>query len=122
MNLSDSLQNCKRLFTLRSLDLGSGANGYIPLQAQRSFVSSEVIFNHTDFGSGYLHLAYFGVTTLLLRRLVRSTALAPLCLDMSVLNAVRQYAYDTAQKATALVASLRPEHLDAFWYFGMFGR
>ncbi|KAL1632846.1 hypothetical protein SLS56_003336 [Neofusicoccum ribis] len=67
--------------------------------------------------NGYLHLAYFGVTTLLLRRLVRSTALAPLCLDISVLNAVRQYAYDTAQKATALVASLRPEHLDSFWYF-----
>ncbi|KAF4306316.1 hypothetical protein GTA08_BOTSDO05741 [Botryosphaeria dothidea] len=27
------------------------------------------------------------------------------------------YAYDTAMKATSLVASLRPEHLDAFWYF-----
>lgn len=48
---------------------------------------------------------------------MRSTALAPLCLDIPVLSFIRQQAHETAQQATSLVASLRLEHLDAFWYF-----
>lgn len=66
---------------------------------------------------GNLHLAYFGVKINILRRLVRSTALAPLCLDVPVLSSIRQQAHETAQQATTLVSALRLEHLDAFWYF-----
>ncbi|KAL5387958.1 hypothetical protein DPSP01_003356 [Paraphaeosphaeria sporulosa] len=67
--------------------------------------------------NGNIHLAYYGVKINVLRRLVRSTALAPLCLDMAALTAIRVQAHETAQQATSLVASLRLEHLDGFWYF-----
>ncbi|KAJ4304611.1 hypothetical protein N0V90_000137 [Kalmusia sp. IMI 367209] len=67
--------------------------------------------------SGNIHLAYFGVKINVLRRLVRSTALAPLCLDIQVLSTIRAQAHETAQQATSFVASLRLEHLDSFWYF-----
>ncbi|KAF2653313.1 hypothetical protein K491DRAFT_603127 [Lophiostoma macrostomum CBS 122681] len=67
--------------------------------------------------NGNVHLAFYAVKISILRRLVRSTALAPLCTDVDVLNTIRQQAHETAQQAIVLVASLRLEHLDAFWYF-----
>lgn len=67
--------------------------------------------------AGNIHLAYYGVKINILRRLVRSTALAPLCLDIPMLGSIRQQAHETAQRATSFVESLRLEHLDAFWYF-----
>lgn len=67
--------------------------------------------------AGNIHLAYYRVNINVLRRLVRSNALAPLCLDIAALTAIRVQAHETAQQATALVASLRLEHLDSFWYF-----
>ena len=51
------------------------------------------------------------------RRLIRSTALAPPCLDDYVLSAIRQLALQTAQDAIRFVMNLRPDHLEAFWYF-----
>ncbi|KAL1600491.1 hypothetical protein SLS60_006877 [Paraconiothyrium brasiliense] len=67
--------------------------------------------------NGNIHLAYYGVKINVLRRLVRSTALAPLCLDIPALTAIRVHAHETAQQATSFVASLRLEHLDSFWHF-----
>lgn len=66
---------------------------------------------------GYLHFSYYGVVMALLRRLIRSTALPPRCLDHAVLGNVRQVALETAQSAISFVKSLRPDHLEAFWYF-----
>ncbi|KAF2645506.1 hypothetical protein P280DRAFT_389599 [Massarina eburnea CBS 473.64] len=67
--------------------------------------------------NGNIHLAYCTAKINILRRLVRSTALAPLCLDISVLSSIRHQAHETAKEAVATVASLRLEHLDAFWCF-----
>ncbi|KAH6889726.1 fungal-specific transcription factor domain-containing protein [Thelonectria olida] len=66
---------------------------------------------------GYLHFSYYGVAMTLLRRLIRSTALPPRCTDDRVLSEIRQIALQTAQSATNFVTSLRPDHLEAFWYF-----
>lgn len=66
---------------------------------------------------GYLHFSYFGVVMTLLRRLIRSTALSPRCADHAVLGDIRQVALETAQNAINFVTSLRPDHLEAFWYF-----
>lgn len=66
---------------------------------------------------GYLHFSYYGVMMALLRRLIRSTALPPLCSDDRVLSDIRQIALQTAQNAINFVTSLRPDHLEAFWYF-----
>ncbi|KAF4981868.1 hypothetical protein FZEAL_2388 [Fusarium zealandicum] len=66
---------------------------------------------------GYLHFSYYGVVMTLLRRLIRSTALPMRCSDDRVLADIRQIALQTAQSAIAFVTSLRPDHLEAFWYF-----
>ncbi|KAF4344374.1 hypothetical protein FBEOM_1768 [Fusarium beomiforme] len=66
---------------------------------------------------GYLHFSYYGVVMTLLRRLIRSTALPPRCSDDRVLSSIRQIALQTAQSAISFVISLRPDHLEAFWYF-----
>ncbi|KAH7117268.1 hypothetical protein B0J13DRAFT_652947 [Dactylonectria estremocensis] len=66
---------------------------------------------------GYLHFSYYGVAMTLLRRLVRSTALPPRCTDDRVLSDIRQIALQTAQSAIGFVTNLRPDHLEAFWYF-----
>ncbi|KAH7118222.1 fungal-specific transcription factor domain-containing protein [Dactylonectria estremocensis] len=66
---------------------------------------------------GYLHFSYYGVAMTLLRRLIRSTALPPRCTDDRVLSDIRQIALQTAQSAISFVTSLRPDHLEAFWYF-----
>ncbi|KAF2503184.1 hypothetical protein BU16DRAFT_588778 [Lophium mytilinum] len=67
--------------------------------------------------SGYLYFSYHGLMITLLRRLVRSTALAPLCTDQIVVGNIRQLAFDTAVEAMTFVSTLRPDHLEAFWYF-----
>ncbi|KAH3955528.1 hypothetical protein HBH53_000180 [Parastagonospora nodorum] len=67
--------------------------------------------------NGNIHLAFYAAKISILRRLVRSTALAPLCIDVDVLSAIRQLAHATTQQAIELVASLRLEHLEAFWFF-----
>jgi hypothetical protein len=66
----------------------------------------------------FLHLCYHGVTTNIIRRLVRSTALAPLCVDTTILSTVRQIAYDAAHEALNFATNLRSDDLEAFWYFG----
>jgi hypothetical protein len=66
---------------------------------------------------GYLHFSYHGVMITLLRRLIRSTILPPRCVDDQVLADIRQLALQTAQGAIAFVTNLRPDHLEAFWYF-----
>ncbi|KAI5468059.1 fungal-specific transcription factor domain-containing protein [Mariannaea sp. PMI_226] len=66
---------------------------------------------------GFLHFSYYGVAMTLLRRLIRSTALPPRCTDDRVLCEIRQIALQTAQSAISFVTSLRPDHLEAFWYF-----
>jgi hypothetical protein len=72
----------------------------------------------TKFLKGYLHLSFFTVKITLLRRLTRSTALEPLCLEVDILTHTRQLAHETAQEAITFVSGLRPDHLEAFWYFG----
>ena len=66
---------------------------------------------------GYLHFSYYGVVMTLLRRLIRSTALPPRCVDHAVLGDIRQVALEVAQNAITFVTNLRPDHLEAFWYF-----
>jgi hypothetical protein len=66
---------------------------------------------------GHLHLSYYGVLMAIHRRLIRSTALPPRCLDDSLLLTVRQLALQTAQCVIGLVIALRPDQLEAFWYF-----
>ncbi|KAB8255947.1 fungal-specific transcription factor domain-containing protein [Aspergillus pseudonomiae] len=53
----------------------------------------------------------------LMRRIIRSTALAPLCSHVGVLNDTRKLASDSAEAAMAFVRTLRPDHLEAFWFF-----
>lgn len=67
--------------------------------------------------NGYLHLSYYGTVMSLLRRLIRSTALTPICTDIFVLSQTRQVAHQTAASAMKLVSSLRADQLEAFWYF-----
>jgi hypothetical protein len=76
-----------------------------------------VIYQRKLCFHGYLHFSYYGVVMTLLRRLIRSTALPPRCSDDRVLSNIRQIALQTAQDAISFVISLRPDHLEAFWYF-----
>lgn len=66
---------------------------------------------------GYLHFSYYGVLMTILRRLIRSTALQPKCTNNHILSEIRQLSLNTAQNAIAFVTSLRPDQLQAFWYF-----
>jgi hypothetical protein len=63
---------------------------------------------------GYLQLSFFIVKITLSYRLIRPTALEPLCLDVGILTYTRQMAHVTAQEIIAYVSSLRPDHLEAF--------
>ncbi|KAH7109003.1 fungal-specific transcription factor domain-containing protein [Dactylonectria macrodidyma] len=76
-----------------------------------------VIYHRKLCFHGYLHFSYYGVAMTLLRRLIRSTALPPRCTDDRVLSEIRQIALQTAQSAISFVTNLRPDHLEAFWYF-----
>ena len=53
----------------------------------------------------------------LLRRLIRSTVLPPWCHDDKILSEIRQIALQTAQGAISFAKNLRPDQLEAFWYF-----
>ncbi|KAG9257374.1 fungal-specific transcription factor domain-containing protein [Emericellopsis atlantica] len=77
----------------------------------------EVTYQRKLCFHGHLHFSYYGVVMAILRRLVRSTALPPRCLDHAVLGEIRQISLETAQCAIAFVTSLRPDHIEAFWYF-----
>jgi hypothetical protein len=66
---------------------------------------------------GYLHFSYYGVLMTVLRRLIRSTVLQPKCTNNHILSEIRQLSLNTAQNAIAFVTSLRPDQLQAFWYF-----
>ncbi|KAH7160529.1 fungal-specific transcription factor domain-containing protein [Dactylonectria estremocensis] len=66
---------------------------------------------------GYLHFSYYGVAITLLRRLIRSTALSPRYIDDRIISDIRHIALQTAQSAISFVTNLRPDHLEAFWYF-----
>jgi hypothetical protein len=71
---------------------------------------------------GYLHLAYFATEISIHRRIVLSlspspeTAPAP-SLDPYMLYIIRSAAKTRLISALDFVNRLRPEHLDAFWYF-----
>ncbi len=80
-------------------------------------LSMEVQFIRRLCSNGYLHLSYYGTVISLLRRLIRSTALAPICTDIFVLSQTRQLAHQTAASAMKFVSSLRADQLEAFWYF-----
>ncbi|KAI5803183.1 fungal-specific transcription factor domain-containing protein [Geopyxis carbonaria] len=67
--------------------------------------------------NGYLHLHYYAACITLHRRITRSTALAPLCNDTTVLITSRDSARRTAESAVRFVSTLRADHLEAFWYF-----
>ncbi|KAE8411829.1 hypothetical protein BDV36DRAFT_75284 [Aspergillus pseudocaelatus] len=67
--------------------------------------------------NGFLHLSYHSLVLTLMRRIIRSTALAPLCSHVAVLNDTRKLASDSAEAAMAFVRTLRPDHLEAFWFF-----
>ncbi|KAI1265961.1 hypothetical protein F5Y18DRAFT_426473 [Xylariaceae sp. FL1019] len=66
---------------------------------------------------GYVYLCYYGLAINISRRLVRSTALAPLCSDPAILFTIRQQASQIAVEATNFVSSLRLDQLESFWYF-----
>lgn len=55
----------------------------------------------------------------LVRRLVRSAALPPRTQNNEVLSEIRKVGFEVAQAAMKLVTSLRPDHLEAFWFSGM---
>lgn len=86
--------------------------GTIPPSLQMSIIYQRKLCFH-----GYLHFSYYGVAMTLLRRLIRSTALPPRCSDDRVLSDIRQIALQTAQSAINFVTNLRPDQLEAFWYF-----
>jgi len=66
--------------------------------------------------AGNVHFAYYGLQMTILRRLVRSTTLAPLCQDHDILAAIRQAGRRVAEDTTTFIGNLRPDHTEAFWY------
>ncbi|KAH8895254.1 hypothetical protein GQ53DRAFT_48780 [Thozetella sp. PMI_491] len=83
----------------------------IPSSLQMSIAYQRKLCFH-----GYLHFSYYGVTMAILRRLIRSTAMPPRC-EEELLGRVRQIALQTTQNAIGFVLALRPDQLEAFWYF-----
>jgi hypothetical protein len=57
---------------------------------------------------GYLHLGYYAVETTLHRPTIRSLS--------SLHSVCRQAAHIRLQSVMTVVSSLRPEHLQSFWY------
>lgn len=80
-------------------------------------LSLDIVYQRKLNFHGSLHLSYYGVVMALLRRLIRSTALAPRCMDDSVIAAIRQLGLQTSQSAIDVVANLRHDQMEAFWYF-----
>ncbi|KAI4909756.1 hypothetical protein J4E85_011578 [Alternaria conjuncta] len=62
---------------------------------------------------GYLHLGYYAVEMTLHRRIIRSLSPAD---DLELHNICRQAAQIRLTSAMSFVQSLRPEHLQSFWY------
>lgn len=114
-----NLKNCTRQDTVELYNEGlpileSLASWHAGLAPS---LSMEVQSMRRLCSNGYLHLSYYGAVVSLLRRLIRSTALAPICTDIFVLNQTRQLAHETAAAAMKFVSSLRADQLEAFWYF-----
>ncbi|KAK3720897.1 Fungal specific transcription factor [Vermiconidia calcicola] len=65
--------------------------------------------------TGYLHLGYFATEISIHRRIVQS--LDPVTADPYMLYICRSAAKTRLISAMDFVNRLRPEHLDAFWYF-----
>ncbi|KAK3063033.1 Fungal specific transcription factor, partial [Teratosphaeriaceae sp. CCFEE 6253] len=65
--------------------------------------------------TGYLHLGYFATEISIHRRIVQS--LDPATADPYMLYICRSAAKTRLISAMDFVNRLRPEHLDAFWYF-----
>ncbi|KAH5275252.1 hypothetical protein HBI37_021020 [Parastagonospora nodorum] len=63
--------------------------------------------------TGYLHLGYYAVEMTLHRRILRSLSSAD---DPSLRSICRQAAQVRLKSAMDFVSSLRPEHLQSFWY------
>ena len=63
--------------------------------------------------TGYLHLSYYAVEMTLHRRIIRSLSSAD---DTSLRSICRQAAQVRLKSAMDFVSSLRPEHLQSFWY------
>lgn len=76
--------------------------------------STWTIHRLTTSCKGYLHFSYYGVMMNLLRPLIRG---AGSCKNHATLSSIRQRALNTAQGAINFVGELRPDHLEAFWYF-----
>lgn len=67
--------------------------------------------------TGYLHLAYFATEISIHRRIVQSLGDASNPTDPYMLYICRSAAKTRLISALEFVNRLRPEHLDAFWYF-----
>ncbi|KAB8228762.1 fungal specific transcription factor domain-containing protein [Aspergillus alliaceus] len=67
--------------------------------------------------NGSLHLSYHSLILTLLRRIIRSIALVSICSNITVLNDTRKLASDAVEAAMVFVRTLRPDHLEAFWFF-----
>lgn len=63
--------------------------------------------------TGYLHLGYYAVEITLHRRIIRSLSSAD---DPALQSICRQAAQARLKSAMDFVQSLRPEHLQSFWY------
>ncbi|OAL00678.1 hypothetical protein IQ06DRAFT_182280, partial [Phaeosphaeriaceae sp. SRC1lsM3a] len=63
--------------------------------------------------TGYLHLGYYAVEMTLHRRIIRSLSSVD---DQSLRTICRQAAQVRLKSAMDFVSSLRPEHLQSFWY------
>ena len=77
----------------------------------------DVVYQRRLSFHGSLHLSFYGVQITLLRRLIRSTPFGPGFAHRDILSDIRQRALHAAQSAVSLVATLRPDQVQAFWYF-----
>ncbi|KAJ9639166.1 hypothetical protein H2204_003776 [Knufia peltigerae] len=110
---SSASQDCDELFCSIMPLVQQLQQWYIDLPAS---VSLTVRYQRQLSPHGYLHLAYHGVMMNLVRRLVRSAALPPRTQNNEVLSEIRKVGFEVAQAAMKLVTSLRPDHLEAFWF------
>ncbi|KAI5305429.1 hypothetical protein KEM56_004466 [Ascosphaera pollenicola] len=67
--------------------------------------------------NGYLHLGYHSIAICVWRRVVRSAVLDPPCTDLKFLTRMRKEAAEASENAMSFVAALRPDQLDAFWFW-----
>ncbi|PSN71868.1 hypothetical protein BS50DRAFT_485090 [Corynespora cassiicola Philippines] len=66
--------------------------------------------------TGYLHLGYYAVEITLHRRIIRASSSPSPPSDPSLRSICRQAAHARLQSAMDFVQTLRPEHLQSFWF------